>query len=70
MVSAHKTSLTPLNALFIEVPVPSHERERSCICVLWVSNLLHSTNCFFSIMAVGITVTVWCFCVSFYYKDI
>ena len=34
MVSAHKTSLTPLNALFIEVPVPSHERERSCIFVL------------------------------------
>jgi len=29
-----KTSLTP--PLFIEMPVPSQERERSCICVLGV----------------------------------
>ena len=34
---AHKTSLTP--PLFIEVPVPSQESERSCICVLEVSIL-------------------------------
>jgi len=31
-VWAHKTSLT--SQLFIEVPVPSQESERSCICVL------------------------------------
>ena len=34
----HKTSLNP--QFFIEVPVPSQESERSCICVLGVSNLL------------------------------
>ena len=34
----HKTSLNP--QCFIEVPVPSQESERSCICVLGVSNLL------------------------------
>jgi hypothetical protein len=31
---AHKTSLIP--PLIIEVPVPSQESERSCICVLEV----------------------------------
>jgi hypothetical protein len=34
-VWADKTSLTA--PLFIEVPVPSQESERSCICVLRVS---------------------------------
>jgi hypothetical protein len=38
---AHITSL-PL-PLFIEVPVTSQECERSCICVLVVLILLHST---------------------------
>ena len=33
----HKTSVTP--PLFIEVPVPGKERERSCICVLEVMYL-------------------------------
>jgi hypothetical protein len=32
--NAHKTSLT--QPLFIEVPVPSQESERLCICVLGV----------------------------------
>jgi hypothetical protein len=36
-VWAHQTSLTP--SLFIEVPVPSQESERSRICVLGVSIL-------------------------------
>ena len=36
-VWTHTTSLTP--PLFIQVPVPSQERERSCIWVLWVSML-------------------------------
>jgi len=38
---AHKTSITL--PLFIEVPVPSQESERSCICVLGVSILPLST---------------------------
>jgi len=38
---SHKTSLTL--PLFIEVPVPSQESERSCICVLGVSILPLST---------------------------
>jgi len=33
----YMTTLTP--PLFIEVPVASHESERSCICVLGVSVL-------------------------------
>jgi hypothetical protein len=41
---AHKTNST--SPLFIEVPVPSQESERSSICVLEVSilNLLTSTD--------------------------
>ena len=35
------TSLTPLP--FIEVPVPSKESDRSCICVLGLSMLPRST---------------------------
>ena len=31
-VWAHKTSLTP--PLFIELPVPNHESQRLCICML------------------------------------
>jgi hypothetical protein len=38
----HKTILTPPH--FIEVPVQSQESERSCICMLGVSNLLLSTT--------------------------
>ena len=38
---AHKTSLTP--PLFIEMPVPIQESERSCICVLGISDLPLST---------------------------
>ena len=37
------TGLTP--PLFIERPVPNHEIERSCICVLQVSILPISTIC-------------------------
>ena len=37
-VSVHITSLTP--SLFIEVPVPSLESDRSCICVLGVLILI------------------------------
>ena len=40
-VWTHKTNLT--SPLFIEVPVPSQECERSCICVLRVSILPRST---------------------------
>jgi hypothetical protein len=32
---AHKTSLAPPN--YINVPAPSQESERSCICVLGIS---------------------------------
>ena len=44
MVWANKASLTP--SLFIEVPVPSHESQRSCICVLrgtkpWKSEVMY-----------------------------
>jgi hypothetical protein len=38
-VWVHKTKLTPLSH-FIEMPVPSHESERSCICVLRVDVFL------------------------------
>ena len=41
MVSYNPTSLTP--SLFTEVPVLSQESERSCICVLGISNLPIST---------------------------
>ena len=41
MVSYNPTSLTL--SLFTEVPVLSQESERSCICVLGISNLLIST---------------------------
>jgi hypothetical protein len=36
-IQVHKTSL--ILPLFIEVPVPSQESKRSCICVLGISNL-------------------------------
>jgi hypothetical protein len=36
-VWVHKTILTP--PLFVEVPLPNQESERSCICVLGVSNV-------------------------------
>ena len=44
-VWTHTTSLIP--PLFNEVSVPSHERERSCICVfqLFTSNTLRTANC-------------------------
>ena len=41
MASYNPTSLTP--SLFTEVPVLSLESERSCICVLGISNLPIST---------------------------
>ena len=41
MASYNPTSLTP--SLFTEVPVLSQESERSCICVLGISNLPIST---------------------------
>ena len=41
MTSYNPTSLTP--SLFTEVPVLSQESERSCICVLGISNLPIST---------------------------
>ena len=41
MASYNPTSLTP--SPFTEVPVLSQESERSCICVLVISNLLIST---------------------------
>ena len=50
----HTTSLT--SPFFTEVPVPSQESERSCICVLVVSNLPLSTILIFEC---GIVLTVW-----------
>ena len=41
MASYNPTSLTP--SLFTEVPVLSQESERSCTCVLGISNLPIST---------------------------
>ena len=41
MESYNPTSLTP--SLFTEVPVLSQESERSCTCVLGISNLPIST---------------------------
>ena len=41
MASYNPTSLTP--SLFTEVPVLSQESERSCICVIGISNLSIST---------------------------
>jgi hypothetical protein len=41
MACYNPTSLTP--SLFTEVPVLSQESERSCICVLGISNLPIST---------------------------
>ena len=41
MASYNPTSLAP--SLFTEVPVLSKESERSCICVLGISNLPIST---------------------------
>jgi hypothetical protein len=37
---AHITSLTP--SLFIEMTLPRQESKPSCICVLWLSNMLLS----------------------------
>jgi hypothetical protein len=53
-VRSYKTSLTP--RLFIEVPVPSQESKRSCICVLVVSSLSLSTILIFGFRTVS---TVW-----------
>jgi hypothetical protein len=53
-VWANKTSLTP--PLLIEVPVPSMESERACICVLGVSILPLSTILIFDF---GFVPTVW-----------
>ena len=41
-VWVHKTILGP--PLFVEVPFPNQESERSCICVLGVSNVSVSAN--------------------------
>ena len=61
-IQAHITSL-PL-PLFIEVPVTSQECERSCICVLVVLILLHST---ILILDFGNVLTVQYFFVFFYF---
>jgi len=41
-VWAHQSNLTP--PLFIEVSVPKQESEQSCICILEVSIVSHSTK--------------------------
>jgi len=50
------TDSTP--TLFIKVPVPSQESERSCICVLGISMLPPSTILIFHF---GIVTTMWYF---------
>ena len=55
---AHTTSITP--PLFIEVPVPIQESERSCICVL--RGIDFTSFCDFDIWF-GIVPTVWWFLV-------
>ena len=57
----HKKSLTP--PLFIAVPLPGKENERSCICVLGVSILLHFTTLILELIR-GCDI----FCLSFYYS--
>ena len=56
MASYNPTTLTP--SLFTEVPVLSQESERSCICVLGISNLPIST---FFYWIFGTFPTVWYF---------
>ena len=55
-VCFHNTSVT--SPLFIQVSVPSHECERSGICVLEVSNLpffgISMYNCLDSVMEKGL----------------
>ena len=65
-VWAYKTSLTP--PLFIEVPVPSQESERSCVCVLELAMLPLST---FSSFDLGIVPAVlyFLFFLLFHRKD-
>jgi hypothetical protein len=55
-VLVNKTSLTP--TLFIEMSVPSHESEQSCICVLGVS-IMSLSGIF--LLGFGTVPTVWCF---------
>ena len=55
----HKTNLTL--SLFIEVPVPSQESERSCICVSGVSILPLSTTLVLDFGAVPIVCYFWFF---------
>ena len=49
--------------LFIEVPVPSQESERSCICVLGVSNL---PKIKIFLLEFGPVPTVWYFSIRFW----
>ena len=58
----HTINLTPLR--FIEVPVPSQESERSCICVLRVSFLPLST---FFLLDFGTGLTMWYFLFFFFH---
>ena len=64
MASYNPTSLTP--SLFPEVPVLSHESERSeCICVLGISNLPISTIFLMNLWNFSDSVI---FLFSFYYR--
>jgi hypothetical protein len=51
----------PIKLVFIEVPEPRQERERSCICVLEVSIFPLLTTVHFCILLLnfGIVLTVW-----------
>ena len=55
-VLSNNTSLTQPH--FIEVPVPRHESKLSCICVLRVSSVSHST---ILQLDFGTVSTVWYF---------
>ena len=77
-VRTYKTSLIPPH--FIEVPVPSQEREQSCICVrghVFVLEVMYLCVrdidfAFVYDFSVGFwkcshSVVFWCFCFSFFY---
>jgi len=61
-VWVHKTNSLTMT-LFSEVPVPSQECERSCICVLGISIMPLST---IFLLDFGTVPTVLYFCFSFY----
>ena len=62
---ADKANLMP--PPFIEVPVPTQESDRSCICMLLVSNLPLSRIVVYDFV---IDPTVWCFCFLLHFISI